>query len=153
MFDRCCNKIIEQQILSNIDQKYKNYIIRYLSSQKRFKYYLNLGYEISDVEMYNMLLQTYQTDKETAILSMLAWKTIVLNQSYYIILDIINQKTYYDGTLNITLLRYDLKKGNISQTIYQIYGQNKAIYYSMIKNHKSLDYIFNFLHKKGMCLL
>lgn len=153
MFDEQYNKIITQQVLSSLDQRYKNYIVRYLSNQQIFKKYLNLGYEISDQQMYNMLLDTYETDKITAIISMLAWKTITLKRSYYIVLTISNQKQYYDGTLNVSFLRYDLKTAKLNQTIYQIYGQNKAIYYSMLKSRKSIDYIFNFIQKQGMCLL
>jgi hypothetical protein len=40
--------------------------------------------------MYNMLLDTYETDKITAIMSMLTWKTITLKRSYYIVLTISN---------------------------------------------------------------
>lgn len=153
MFDESYNKIISQQIFSSIDQKYKKYIIAYLDNQNTFKYYLNLGYDKSDIDMYNMLKQTYYTDKYTAIVSMLTWKTYTLSNSYYIILDLFNQKQYYDGTLNIKFIVYNLKTAKIEQLIYQVYGRNKAIFYSMIKSKKSLNYIYNYMKKYGMHLL
>lgn len=153
MFDKEYRRIILEQILSNIDQRYKAHIINYLSNQKKFKQCLDFGFDRSDIQMYNSLLEAFQQDKQMAIKSLIAWKSFTLKQSYYIILGISNQKQYYDGTLNVTFVRFNLKTSNLQQTIYQVYGRQKAIYYSLLKQRKNINYIYNFLRKRGMCLL
>lgn len=153
MFDKEYRRIILEQILSNIDQRYKTHIINYLSNQKKFKQCLDFEFDRSDIQMYNSLLETFQQDKQMAIKSLIAWKSFTLKNPYYIVLDISNQKQYYDGTLNITFVRFNLKTSRIQQTIYQVYGRQKAIYYSLLKQRKNINYIYNFLRKRGMCLL
>ena len=142
MFNSLFRKIISQQILSNIQQKYKKYIIWYFSNQKKFYQYMRYDFDQSDRQMYDRLIQTYQTDKQTAITGMLVWKMLTLKSEYYVVIDIVGQNTYQDGTLNIVFLLYNLKTGNTQQSIYQVVGQSKAIYYSMLESKKSLDYIY-----------
>lgn len=153
MFNNLFRKIISQQILSNVEQKYKRYIIVYFSNQNKFRQYMNYDLDQSDRQMYNELMQTYQEDKQTAITGMLVWKMLTLRNQYDVVLDIVGQKTYQDGTLNVVFLVYNLKAGKTQQTIYQISGQSKAIYYNMLDNHKLLDYIYNVVKSRGRWIL
>lgn len=145
IFDKIYNKLIFEQFY-NLPEDKQSQIIRILSNEKIFIHYLNI--ENNEPEISNKILQIFQNeDKVEAIKNLLSWKRITLKNNVYILLGIANEKENPDYSLNIQFERYNLKSGNIENQLIQIYGRIKAIYYSMLRQHKSLQFIYNTLCK------
>ena len=150
MFNSIYNNIIKEQFYQ-LPDKYKNHLINFLKNENTFKKYLNI--DNTEPEMFQGILDLYQNgNKEDAIKNLLIWKTLTLKSPVYILLDIDREKENYDYSLDIVFNRYNMKSGNIEQQMFQIYGKVKAIYYSMIKQHKPLQFIYNTIKKDALQL-
>lgn len=150
MFNSIYNNIIKEQFYQ-LPDKYQNHLFNFLKNENTFKKYLNI--DNAEPEMFQGILNLYQNgNKEDAIKNLLIWKTLTLKSPIYIILDIDRVKENYDYSLDIVFNRYNMKSGKIEQQMFQIYGKTKAIYYSMIKQHKPLQFIYNTIKKDALQL-
>lgn len=150
MFNSTYNNIIKEQFYQ-LPDKYKNHLFNLLKNENTFKKYLNI--DNAEPEMFQGILNLYQNgNKEDAIKNLLIWKTLTLKSPVYILLDIDREKENYDYSLDIVFNRYNMKSGKIEQQMFQIYGKTKAIYYSMTKQHKPLQFIYNTIKKDALQL-
>lgn len=149
MFNQQLNKIILEQFYQ-LSDKHMNYLLKYFNNENTFTKYLNM--DNNQPQMFQGILDMYQNNKEEAIKNMLIWKTLTLKKPVYILLNISRQKENYDYSLDICFELYNMKSGKIQQQMYQIFGKIKAIYYSMIEQHKPLQFIFNVIKKDALRL-
>lgn len=151
MFNQQLNKIIFEQFYQLSDQ-HLYHLMNIFKNENMFKRYLKI--DNTESEMFQGILEMYQTgNKEEAIKNMLIWKTLTLKTPVYIPLNISNQKENYDYSIDIWFDIYNMKSGKIQQQMFQIYGQTKAIFYSMIKQKQPLQYIYNYIKKEGHRLM
>lgn len=151
MFNQQLNKIIFEQFYQLSDQ-HLYHLMNIFKNENTFKRYLKINN--AEPEMFQGILEMYQTgNKEDAIKNMLIWKTLTLKTPIYIPLTISNQKENYDYSVDVWFDIYNMKSGKIQQQMFQLYGQTKAIFYSMIKQKQPLQYIYNYVKKEGHQLM